>query len=97
MMGPGAQVQATPLTGVTQVSIQNFSFQPASIQVTTGTTVTWTNQDTAPHTVTFRSSAQGSGTLQRSQSFSYTFTTPGTYDYYCAVHPYMVGRVIVTS
>jgi amicyanin len=105
MMGPGgmmggydgAQTSATPVTGVTQVTIHNFAFQPASIQVKAGTMVTWTNQDTAPHTVTFRSGAQGSGTLQQGQSFSYTFTQAGTYDYFCAVHPSMVGRVVVTS
>ena len=99
MMGGtyGSSAQATPVTGVTLMTIQNFAFQPASIEVKSGTTVTWTNQDTAPHTVTFRNGAHGSGTLQQGQSFSYTFKTPGTYDYYCAVHPYMVARVTVTS
>ena len=102
MMGgyPSAQgaqgAQATPATGVTQVSIQNFAFQPATIQVARGTTVTWTNDDSAPHTVTFRNGGMsGSGTLQRGQNFSYTFDTAGTYTYYCGVHPSMIGTVIV--
>jgi plastocyanin len=88
---------ATPAVGVTQVTIQNFAFQPATIQVAKGTTVTWTNQDSAPHTIAFRASGMtGSGMLQRGQSFSYTFNTPGTYAYYCGVHPNMTGTVIVT-
>ena len=102
MMGgfPGAQgttATATPAVGVTHVSIQNFAFQPATIQVAKGTTVTWTNEDAAPHTVTFRNGGmRGSGTLQRGQSFSYTFGTAGTYTYYCGVHPSMIGTVLVT-
>lgn len=93
----GQSSAATPAVGVTHVSIQNFAFQPQVIQVSKGTTVTWTNEDSAPHTVTFRSSGMtGSSALQRGQSFSYTFTTPGTYTYFCGVHPYMGGTVIVT-
>lgn len=88
---------ATPAVGVTRVNIQSFAFQPQTIQVARGTTVTWTNQDGAPHTVTFRSGGMtGSDALQRGQSFSYTFTTAGTYAYYCGAHPYMTGTVIVT-
>jgi hypothetical protein len=65
--------------------------------VPAATTVTWTNQDTAPHTVT----SEGSGpldspNLQKGDSWSFTFTTPGTYAYYCAVHPDMKGPVTVT-
>jgi amicyanin len=106
MMGPGDMMggygaqhpgQATPATGVTQVTIQNFAFQPASIQVKVGTTVTWTNQDTAAHTVTFRNGMGASALLRQGQSFSDTFTSSGTYAYYCAVHPYMTGQVAVTA
>jgi plastocyanin len=98
MMGgqAGATPQTTPAIGVTQVQIVNFAFAPASIQVPAGTQVTWTNQDTAPHTVTFTASKSGSSTLQQGQTFSYTFKTPGTYAYYCAVHPYMTATVIVS-
>lgn len=100
MMGgyqQGPSPQGTPEVGVTQVTIQNFAYQPAIIQVPAGTTVTWTNQDSVAHTVTFRNGMKDSGLFQQGQTFSYTFASPGTYDYYCAVHPYMVGRVIVTS
>lgn len=99
MMGGHGQVsagQGTAVTNVTHATMQHFVFQPANIQVPVGTTVTWTNQDTAPHSVTFRNGMADSGLLQRSQTFSYTFSTPGTFDYYCAVHPYMVARVTVT-
>ena len=94
--GQGPTAQGTPAVGVNQVAIQNYAYQPAVIQVTTGTTVTWTNQDTVAHTVTFRNASQHSDLMQQGQTYSYTFTTPGTYRYYCAVHPYMVGTVIVT-
>lgn len=99
MMGGGWQspAQATPVTDVTQVSIQNFAFAPANIQVKVGTTVTWTNRDSAPHTVTFRNGMGDSGLLKQGQSFSYTFASAGTFDYYCAVHPNMTARVVVTS
>jgi amicyanin len=99
MMGgsAGSTSQATAVTGVTQVRIVNFAFTPANIQVKAGTTVTWTNQDTAPHTVTFRNGMKDSGLLRQGQSFSYTFTSPGAYDYYCTVHPYMTAVVNVTS
>jgi amicyanin len=94
----GATPQATPLTGVTQVQMSNFAFVPANMRVRVGTTVTWTNQDSAPHTVTFRNGMMGRGSsmMQQGQSFSYTFTTRGTYTYYCSVHPYMTATITVT-
>ena len=97
MMGtqPTTTPPSTVVTGTTQVQIVNFAFAPASMQVPVGTRVTWTNQDTAPHTVTFTATRQGSGTLQQGQTFGYTFATPGTYAYYCAVHPYMTATVTV--
>ncbi len=98
MMGGqyGATPQGAPAVGVTQVQIVNFAYTPANIQVKAGTTVTWTNQDTAPHTVTFKNGMKDSGVLQKGQTFSYTFTTPGAYQYYCTVHPYMTATVTVT-
>ena len=85
-------------TASNAVTIQNFAFQPANIQVKVGTTVTWTNNDVAPHTVTFRdSSLTSSGILRQGDTYSYTFTKVGTFSYYCAVHTYMVGQVVVTA
>ena len=89
--------QGTPVTGVSHMNMQNFAYQMANIQVRVGTTVTWTNQDNAPHSVTFKNGMKDSGLLSQGQSFSYTFNTSGTYQYYCTVHPYMVATVTVVS
>ncbi len=91
------QSQGTPVSGGTQIAIQNFTYQPATMQVRVGTTVTWRNQDTVPHAVTFKNGMKDSGLLSQGQSFSSTFNTPGTYLYYCTVHPYMVATVTVVS
>jgi plastocyanin len=89
--------QGAPVTGVTHMNMQNFAYQMANIQVRVGTTVTWTNQDNVLHSVTFKNSMKDSGLLSQGQSFSYTFNTPGTYQYYCTVHPNMVATVTVVS
>ena len=91
------EAQGTPVTGVTRMAIQNFLYQHANIQVHTGTTVTWKNQDNVPHSVTFKNGMKDSALLSQGQLFSYTFTTPGTYQYYCTVHPYMIATVTVVS
>jgi len=68
------------------------------LQVKVGTTVTWTNNDVAPHTVTFRdSSLKSSGVLQQGAPYSYTFTRTGTFTYYCDIHEYMTAQVVVTN
>lgn len=89
--------QSVPVTGVTKMNIQNMAFMSSNIQVKVGTTVTWTNQDNVPHSVTFKNGMKDSGLLYQGQSFSYTFSAPGTYQYYCTVHPYMVATVTVVS
>jgi len=89
--------QGTPVTGVTHMNMRNFAYQMVNIQVRVGTTVTWTNQDNVPHSITFKNGMKDSGLIYQGQSFSYTFTTPGTYQYYCSVHPYMVATVTVVS
>ncbi len=95
-------VQATPALGVTHVFIRNYAYQPANIQVVWGTAVTWTNQDTAvhsvvlPHIITSETDIRESGPLRQGQSFSYTFLARGTFEYYCVEHPYMTGIVTVT-
>ena len=100
MMGGNQQNparQGTTVTGVTHMNMQNFAYQMANIQVRVGTTVTWTNQDSVPHSVTFKNGMKDSSLLYQGQSFSYTFNTPGTYQYYCTVHPNMVATVTVVS
>lgn len=91
------QPQATQPSSGTQITIQNFTYQPATLQVRIGTTVTWTNQDSVQHSVTFRNGMKDSGLLSQGQSFSYTFNTPGTYQYYCSIHPSMLATVTVVS
>jgi amicyanin len=79
-----------------QVKIDNFSFGPSTLTVPVGAMVTWTNQDDVPHNVV---STEGktlkSPVLDTDQKFSFTFTQAGTYEYYCAIHPKMAGKVIV--
>lgn len=83
--------------GLEEVAIRNYAFSPGTLTVMPGTTVTWTNYDLAPHTVTEVSGPAplSSPELARGQSWSYTFERPGTYRYYCAVHPSMLGTVVV--
>lgn len=94
--------QATPAVGVTHVSIHNYAYQPAVIQVVWGTVVTWKNQDNAvhsvvlPHIIDSENAIRESGPLSQGQSFRYTFLVRGTFQYYCIEHTYMIGIVIVT-
>jgi plastocyanin len=78
-----------------QVHIDNFQFSPATLTISKGTTVTWTNQDDMVHTVTSASKVFSSASLETDDIFSYTFTTPGTYTYFCKLHPHMTATVIV--
>lgn len=95
------QLPATERVAAAHYSVQmaNYAFAPAAMTVNEGDTITWTNQDTAPHTVTTTSGPQqlSSPYLSKGQSWSYTFTAPGTYMYYCTVHPDMRAEVIVKA
>jgi plastocyanin len=80
------------------VSIDNFTFNPTPLTVKAGTTVTWTNKDDIPHGIASSTNAfPKSRALDTDQSFSFTFTTPGTYQYFCYVHPHMVGTIVVEA
>lgn len=81
------------------VAIENFAFSPASITVKVGTTVTWTNNDSANHTVTSDGSEDtfDSGSLATGKTFSHTFSKTGTFKYRCTFHPDMTGSVLVTN
>lgn len=81
------------------VNIKNFQYQPVTLTVSTGTTVVWENNDTVLHTVTSNdgTGTLDSGRLSQGETYSYTFSTPGTYTYYCAIHPNMRGTIIVTD
>jgi YVTN family beta-propeller protein len=90
-------VQRALATGAAnaKVSIANFAFAPAEISVVSGQAVTWTNDDAAPHGLAYKDGAPGANPLLPGVSFSRTYDKPGTYDYICAVHPYMSGKVVV--
>ncbi len=77
------------------VSIQDFAFDPPDITVAPGTTVTWVNKDSVPHTTTANDETWDSETLQPGESFSFTFDAPGTFPYFCEIHPRMMGSVTV--
>jgi plastocyanin len=78
-----------------EVKIDNFSFGPATLSVAVGTTVTWTNRDDIPHTVVSEDKVFKSKVLDTDEKFSFTFTKPGTYPYFCSIHPKMTGKVVV--
>jgi plastocyanin len=82
-------------TSSVEVKIDNFSFGPATLTVAAGTTVTWTNRDDIPHTVVSEDKVFKSKVLDTDEKFSYTFTKPGTYGYFCSIHPKMTGKVVV--
>jgi plastocyanin len=78
-----------------EVKIDNFSFGPTTITVPAGTTVTWTNRDDIPHTVVSDDKVFKSKVLDTDEKFSYNFAKPGTYGYFCSIHPKMTGKVVV--
>jgi plastocyanin len=80
----------------TQVDIRNFGFSPKSLTVPVGTRIVWTNHDEEPHVVTSAGTGfVSSKALDTSDSYAVTFSKPGTYAYYCSIHPMMVGTIIV--
>ena len=84
-----AQNSAVPVT------IDNFVFEPVRLTIKAGTTVTWTNRDDIPHTVASPDRAFKSKVMDTDESFSFTFTTPGEYTYFCSLHPHMTGTIVV--
>ena len=79
------------------MKIDNFTFTPQQITVKAGTTVVWTNGDDIPHTVTSKTGIFKSKALDTDDKFSFTFATPGKYDYFCALHPHMTGTIVVEA
>jgi plastocyanin len=80
---------------VPKTQIDNFTFVPAHLIVKAGTTVTWRNEDDIPHTVTSSARLFKSKALGTDDSFPLTFTEPGTYEYFCSLHPRMTATVVV--
>jgi plastocyanin len=93
-----AAIAASPVRAEDlQVKIDNFTFNPQQITVKPGTTVVWTNHDDIPHTVTSKTGAFKSNALDTDDKFSFTFATPGSYEYFCSLHPHMTGSIVVEA
>ena len=88
-----APARATDAT----VTIDNFTFEPQRLTVKAGTTVTWVNQDDIPHALASNAKVFKSKALDTDDKFSFTFATPGIYDYFCSMHPHMTGTIVVES
>jgi plastocyanin len=79
------------------INVDNFSFSPATVTVSAGTTITWTNHDDIPHNIVEKDQKFKSKALDTDDSFTHTFTEAGTYEYFCGLHPKMIGKVIVEA
>lgn len=95
MNNHGGDLGGSQGPGANEIFIQGMAFTPSSITIMANTTVTWTNKDAVPHTVTSNSDAFDSGTISTNGTFSHTFTAAGTYSYYCAIHPSMTAKLTV--
>ena len=96
--GAKTATQSTTQPATTNtVEIKDFAFNPATTTVAKGTTVSWTNDDGTPHTVTTTKAPVDfdSRRMNKGDQFSQTFDTPGNYEYYCSIHPSMKGKIIV--
>src|SRR3974390_2463642 len=94
--GPSAGGAAAPAAAnPVAVRIDNFNFTPPTLVVAPGTTVTWTNADDSPHTVREKDGKFKSAALDTDDKFSQTFVAPGEYEYFCSIHPRMVGQIVV--
>ena len=78
------------------IKIANFTFDPSTLTVKAGTTVTWVNNDDIPHLVTDKDGKFHSSALDTNDKFSQTLSTAGTVEYFCAIHPKMTGKIVVT-
>ena len=86
---------STEVVSGPQVTIDNFTFSPKTLTVTVGITVTWINQDDTPHRVASVDKVFASDALDTGDRYTYRFTAPGTYRYYCSIHPRMTATIIV--
>jgi plastocyanin len=102
-MAPGALALAAPVAArpadlaaaSPAIDIQAFQYAAPVLTVPVGTTVTWTNLDVEPHTVTSNTRAFASAGLETGDTFAFRFDTPGTYAYHCALHPFMTAQIVV--
>ena len=80
-----------------KIDIKEFMFGPKDLNVAVGTKVTWVNDDEIPHTVAESHKVFRSGALDTGDSYSWVFDTPGEYEYFCALHPQMLGKIVVSQ
>src|SRR5262245_53898173 len=95
MLAGRRATSATPPAATAEVKIDNFSFSPATLTVPVGSSVTWTNRDDIPHNVVSDDQSIKSKVLDTDEKFTFTFSKPGTYSYFCSLHPKMKGAVVV--
>jgi plastocyanin len=96
VMGFGLMAAAAPpAVAPREVAIKDFAFVPQVIMVKPGAVVTWTNADEDPHTVVANDKSFHSAALDADDKYSFTFTKPGEYAYFCSLHPHMTGKIIV--
>ena len=96
MLAFGTVVAAEDAKGApNEITIDNFTFTPKDLTVAVGTTVKWINHDDIPHNVVEKNKSFRSKALDTDDLFTYTFATAGTFDYFCGLHPHMVGQIIV--
>ena len=95
----GMRIAAAAETGPApaEIKIDNFSFTPPILTVQPGTKVTWTNRDDIPHNIVSSDQKFKSKPLDTDDAYSFTFNEPGTYQYFCGLHPKMVGKVVVEA
>ena len=96
VQSPSAGEATVPAAANTAaVKIDNFTFTPPILVVAPGATITWTNDDDTPHSVREKDGKFKSAALDTDETFSQTFTAPGEYEYFCSIHPRMVGKIVV--
>jgi len=92
-LGLGGPLAAAP--DADRIVIDQFIFQPTTLTIKAGSTVTWQNEDEEPHTVVSASGLFRSAALDTHEQFSFTFSKPGTYPFVCSIHPQMIGTIVV--
>ena len=95
MLVPSRATSADAKSLPMEVSVDNFTFGPDTLTVAANSTVTWINKDDVPHTIASNDGLFKSKALDTDDKYSYTFTKPGTYSYFCSIHPKMVGKIVV--
>ncbi len=93
----GSVLLADAQNQTSAIAIDNFTFNPQTVTVKAGTTVTWTNKDDIPHAIAAVGKQFKSKVMDTDNSYSFTFTTPGSYAYFCSLHPHMTGTIVVEA